>query len=121
MTRKRRRRGLGDVAITKVGHVRAMKAELKEVARSVDEGRTEAARHHLQRADYELDQVQWHDKTGIKGLADGCRDEHGFVPVPACMGRHVPGRSSGGHKARKGCEYGVNKRTGKCLKHPRRK
>ena len=54
--------------------------------------------------------------AGVNGLGDGCRDSSGnFIPVPACMGRHVQGSK------RKSCPHGVNKRTGKCLKRPRRK
>jgi hypothetical protein len=56
---------------------------------------------------------------GGTGLSGNCRDAAGnFIPVPACMGRHVP---KGAGRGKKQCKYGVNKRTGKCLKHPRRK
>jgi hypothetical protein len=69
----------------------------------------------LQAAYIRCEQTFQHGSYGLRGLAKGCFDEKGFVPVPACMGRHVPGSK------RKSCPHGVNKRTGKCLKHPRRK
>jgi hypothetical protein len=66
--------------------------------------------------------VEWmskHATDAWDGLAGGCRDAHGFVPVPACRGHHVPGS-----KTRKACPNGRVKsgpRKGRCRKHPRRK